>query len=617
MVDRRTGAMRRLAASAPSLLCIRLLAALPAAAAAASAGPPPAAEGATTTAQLVVVAAPTHLRLGLMVEPLGVDRLHSAQFSWRLMAAAGPSQLAAQLIVSESTALITSSGDGAAAAVTTLKQVWSSGQLATDQPEHVADLSAALRSDTAYSWTVRIWTADGASSWSDPTTFSTGLLQQSEWKASWIRGGTQMRKEFVVAEAVSRASLFVSACQYYALFLDGERVGDQRLDSPWTNFYTNRSYTTHDISAHLLSPGKHVLGLRVGQGFCASSAHDAWDENAERSAIVQLHLHGATAGQPPQRVKTDTSWNVSDGPIREDSAYYGETYDSRLETPGWDRPGFVPAEGRVWTPAQTNFSVVAFLSSQMMPPVKAVKEIKALTMTRVKVTANNATCTSRGAGADGEKPLALACGGSTIKSVAFFSYGTPAGTCEGGLRKSGACASGDNVTQFVSSICVGQESCSVTCHGKGCTQPSCTGGCTVTAGGKAHAFAMPDPCVGSKKTVAMSVTCATHTTPTIKQPYKYVYDFGQEFAGVVRVVLPPNMPRGANVTLKHAEALAHEPLAVEDGSVYMGNLFWANPVDVYITKGGSDPEVHTPEFTYHVRLVTTRCFAFHGLTGFG
>ena len=109
------------------------------------------------------------------------------------------------------------------------------------------------------------------------------------------------------------------------------------------------------------------------------------------------------------------------------------------------------------------------------------------------------------------------------------------------------------------------------------------------------------------------------------------------------------------MTIKHAEVLAHEPLAKADGSVYMGNLFWSNPIDVqapfshpcfkfphhisclyklvsvtgcvppckhsntlgklfqllvlfemteirYTTRGGgtaADPEVYTPSFTYH------------------
>ena len=114
-------------------------------------------------------------------------------------------------------------------------------------------------------------------------------------------------------------------------------------------------------------------------------------------------------------------------------------------------------------------------------------------------------------------------------------------------------------------------------------------------------FIEGEPCGAVAKQTAITVECATPPSPQ-KTTDKYVFDFGQEFAGVVRLTLPAATPAGVAITLKHAEVLAHEPLAPQDGSVYMGNLFWANPVDVYISKGGSTAasrEVYTPSFTYH------------------
>jgi hypothetical protein len=70
----------------------------------------------------------------------------------------------------------------------------------------------------------------------------------------------QMRKDFEVSHAVRRATVYVAACQYYTLFLDGNVVGDQVLDSPWTNFYTNRSYTTLVLDPTKLFVGNHTLG---------------------------------------------------------------------------------------------------------------------------------------------------------------------------------------------------------------------------------------------------------------------------------------------------------------------------------------------------------------------
>ena len=237
-----------------------------------------------------------------------------------------------------------------------------------------------------------------------------------------------------------------------------------------------------------------------------------------------------------------------------------------------------------------------------MPPIKRVKEIPALTMTKVAVAFENATCTT--AGAEGAS-LKVECPGNKIAAVDFFSYGTPEGDCSGGALKKGSCSTLANLTALIRLHCVGQESCTVTCHGQP-TVKWTPGQCTIAPGGplcpgfcRSTSVPTPDPCDGTSKTGALSVTCAIPPEPPTAKVFKYVYDFGQEFAGVVRLALPAGTPAGTRITLKHAEALAHPPLAPADGSVYMGNLFWANPVDVYIAKGGATPEVYEPSFTYH------------------
>ena len=88
--------------------------------------------------------------------------------------------------------------------------------------------------------------APEASDFAAPANFTTGLLSPSDWgNASWIVGGSLLRTEFEVPPTplgVERVSLFVSACQYYRLYLDGQRVGDgdgdgvgaRELDVAWT-----------------------------------------------------------------------------------------------------------------------------------------------------------------------------------------------------------------------------------------------------------------------------------------------------------------------------------------------------------------------------------------------
>lgn len=74
----------------------------------------------------------------------------------------------------------------------------------------------------------------------------------------------------------------------------------------------------------------------------------------------------------------------------------------------------------------------------------------------------------------------------------------------------------------------------------------------------------------------------------------YVYDFGQNIAGVPKIKLPKGLKRGERITVRLAEMLD------EDGSIYTLPLRDAKQTDVYIAAGdGSDKEYYQPEFTYH------------------
>jgi alpha-L-rhamnosidase len=81
---------------------------------------------------------------------------------------------------------------------------------------------------------------------------------------------------------------------------------------------------------------------------------------------------------------------------------------------------------------------------------------------------------------------------------------------------------------------------------------------------------------------------------------RFTYDFGQQVAGRAKLSLSAGiLPKGANVTMKHTEVLSHPPFATYDGSAWMGNLFWAYPVDSYITSGSPMGETYEPSFTEH------------------
>jgi len=84
------------------------------------------------------------------------------------------------------------------------------------------------------------------------------------------------------------------------------------------------------------------------------------------------------------------------------------------------------------------------------------------------------------------------------------------------------------------------------------------------------------------------------------KPGVYVYDFGQNFTGWVRLYV--NGPEGTEIKLRFAE------LIYDDGNINLTPTRGARATDIYITRGDG-LEIYEPRFTYHG-------FRYVELTGF-
>lgn len=99
------------------------------------------------------------------------------------------------------------------------------------------------------------------------------------------------------------------------------------------------------------------------------------------------------------------------------------------------------------------------------------------------------------------------------------------------------------------------------------------------------------------------IRCVEEMTPlSVSEPKEnvYVYDFGQNFAGTVRIRVTGE--RGQTVTLRYGEALNTETMCNTDdavGCVWTENLLTAESTDYYVLKGAPEGESYEPKFTYH------------------
>jgi alpha-L-rhamnosidase len=184
-----------------------------------------------------------NLRIEYMPHPLGIDMSHP-RFSWIIKSSQrGITQKSYQIVVASKPENLTSSGT----------DMWNSGQKSSDKSINIAYDGKPLQSNQTYYWKVRVQDDNGRwSDWSKTAQFHTGLMKQSDWKGEWIGAkdttisAPQLRKEFNINKKVKSAYVFVSGLGYYEFYLNGQKVGNHKLDPGTTDFNKRALYATYD-----------------------------------------------------------------------------------------------------------------------------------------------------------------------------------------------------------------------------------------------------------------------------------------------------------------------------------------------------------------------------------
>ena len=118
-----------------------------------------------------------YLRCEYRVNPLGID-VTRPRLSWVLDCRQRSGMQSAYQIL-------------AAATIENLKQnngdLWDSGKVSSDRSNQVVYEGKPLTSRMRCYWKVRVWDKDGkVSAWSEPASWTVGLLEPGDWQAKWI-----------------------------------------------------------------------------------------------------------------------------------------------------------------------------------------------------------------------------------------------------------------------------------------------------------------------------------------------------------------------------------------------------------------------------------------------
>lgn len=265
------------------------------------------------------------------------------------------------------------------------------GQVSGDQSVLVLWPFRPLQSRERVVLQVRVWGrsagSDGSSvpsEWSDAYTLEAGLLMPSDWAARFISPDWEadpstdqlaplLRREFNVRPGLRKARLYTSALGVYEAQINGVVVGDHVLDPGWTSYHHRLLYSTFDV-AELLHEGRNAIGAILGDGWYRGRlGPDGGRRNiyGDRLALlVQLEL--TYADGTTELVTSDESWCAATGPILASSLYDGETYDARLERPGWSEPGYDSTD---WRGVRTVERNLGLLQAPVGPPVRRIQMV--------------------------------------------------------------------------------------------------------------------------------------------------------------------------------------------------------------------------------------------------
>ena len=142
------------------------------------------------------------------------------------------------------------------------------------------------------------------------------------------KGAPYLRKSFAIEQLPRQVKCRVSGLGFYELYLNGQRVGDGRLDPLFTRYDVRTCYREFDVTDYLHS-GENICEIHLGYGWYAGNYSDVYGSNfASYRHICKAALR-LFAGKTTL-LETSENWEAASGPVLHDSPRSGETFDARI-----------------------------------------------------------------------------------------------------------------------------------------------------------------------------------------------------------------------------------------------------------------------------------------------
>ncbi|KAF7353351.1 hypothetical protein MSAN_01523500 [Mycena sanguinolenta] len=189
-----------------------------------------------------------------------------------------------------------------------------------------------------------------------------------------------LRKSFSVSKQVTTAHLYYAAGGYATIALNGKPVSDHVLSPGFTKYDTRMQYVVLDV-ASLVEQGTNTLSAILGRSHYGVTQGSVWNwagapwhgEPVLRAVLSLTFSDGST-----QRVVSDGTWKVIEGPTRLDDLFGGENYDASYEISGWNLPVF---DDSAWNTALVAVAPKGTLVRAMQPPTRVKESLTPISIT--------------------------------------------------------------------------------------------------------------------------------------------------------------------------------------------------------------------------------------------
>lgn len=329
----------------------------------------------------------TDLRTEQLKNPAGID-VRQPRLSWRIESdEQNVIQTAYHILVASSPELL-EQGKG---------DIWDSGKIESDASQWITYQGKTLKCNAPYYWKVKIDTNKGATNWSVPAFWITGLFNEADWQGQWIGldraapgdsetrwsrlAARYLRKEFAVKKSVKRATVHIAGMGLYELFINGQRIGNQVLAPAPTDYRKTILYNTYDVTSLLQT--ENAIGVTLGNGrfYTMRQNYKPYKIPTFGYPKLRLNLIVEYADGSKETIATNTSWKLTtEGPIRSNNEYDGEEYDARKELGAWTQTGY---DDKNWMPAQRVSIPSGTLRAQMMPGMKVTETLKPVSIKKL------------------------------------------------------------------------------------------------------------------------------------------------------------------------------------------------------------------------------------------